>query len=149
MGKKNGKLTNGVVVEETIKPSAINEDTATVHNPQSPAHITLSRYTSTARREIGIIPTIHNRKHDTGVRIRLPVCGLSLDLTRKDVLCVGELVLIQRVMFNCGANHPDCTRCGCAIETAACVHSDLRHFWIFDVVVCGPEPVVLHIQSCG
>ena len=143
------KLTGRVVVEEAVQSSTIHEDTATVHHPQSPAHIALSRNTDTAGREIRIIPAVHDREHSTRVRIRLPVRCLRLDLSCKDVFRADELVLVQGVMFDRSADHPDSAGCGGRVQTAAGVHGDLGLVRVFDIMVCGPEPGVFHVEACG
>ena len=110
-GKRRGGLTSRVVIKETIQSPTIHEDTATIHNPQSPSHITLSSHTDTRRREIGIVPAVYDREHDAGVWVGLPVRRLRLDLAREHILRVRELVLVESVVLDRCADHPDCSGC--------------------------------------
>ena len=75
--------------------------------------------------------------------------NLGLDLTGVDVLGVDELVLVERVMFNGSADHPDGTGTALIEETAAVEDGDLSLTGIFNIVVGSPQPVVLHVETAG
>ena len=142
-------LTSIVIIKEAVQSSSINQNRRAVDDPQAPAICTITGHTLTASYEIGIIPARDHGKGDGSIGIRLVVCSLGLDLTREDVLGACKLVLVESVMLDSCTHEPDRTICRRGIETATCINGDLCLVWVFDVMVCGPEPVVFEVDSGG
>ena len=86
---------------------------------------------------------------------------LGLDLTHKDVLRLGELVLVECMMLHCGSPsvwcvkhvsfgngsrvlkeglQPDCSWFTLNQHASACVDRDLSVCRVVNVVVSSPEP---------
>ena len=69
------------------------------------------------------------------------------DLACKDSSSVYELILVFDMMLDSSANKPNRAYLALDKETSACVDGDLSQLRILNVVVCCPDPVVLHVKS--
>lgn len=77
------------------------------------------------------------------------VRGLGLDLAHEDVLGVGELVLVKGVVLDRSADEPEGSGVGLNVQSSASVDGGLGIVGVVNIVVGGPEPVVLHVEAAG
>ena len=70
-------------------------------------------------------------------------------MSRENVLSISELVLVQRVVFNCCAVQQRCSCGGFQEQAAAGIDANLRVGRVFDVVVGGPEPDIFEVEAGG
>lgn len=121
-----------VVVEEAVQARAVDEDRVRVEDAKTPAGSARCKDRVVVRRDSG-----EGRER---VRVGLVVCGLSLDESHEDVTGVGQLVLIQGVMLDCGSIEPDLTDTGFNEKSTAGVDANSGERSIFNIVIGSPEP---------
>ena len=139
-----------VVVEKRIQPCAIHKNITGSQDAQTPCHGTIRWRTRRAESaEIRIVQCSILREWLVRRRVGLVVRRFGLDLTHEDILRAGKLILVSRMVFHRGADQPECAGRAFDVESATGVDVYLRQGGILDVVICGPEPDILHVQPRG
>ncbi len=103
-GISRGTTGGRVVVEKAIQASPINIDEFRGLDPETPCAL------ASCERWVGINNVCSEWVRC--IRIGLVVGSLSLNEAHEDVTSVDELVLVQRVVLNCGAIKPDSAQFG-------------------------------------
>jgi len=98
----------------------------------------------------GVIELGVGHERDGGLGSGLPVGCLSLDHGQEDVLGVGELVLVEDIVFGLGSVEPVRSFSGFDEHTTAGVDGDLGlSNTIVQIVVSSPGPDVLEVTGTG
>lgn len=128
---------------------AVHQQVARVDDAQPPALGAVARDVGAAGAEVGVVQgRIDGERHE-GVGRGLVVGRLGLELGAEDVAGAHELVVVQDVVLDGGADEPDGAGLGLDEQPAARVDGDLRVGRVLDVVVRHPQPRVLHVQAGG
>lgn len=102
----------------------------------------------TCRTDGVIVGIVESTVRRVGLALRIwsghVVRCLALNEASEDILCVGELVLIQRLVLNSISVEPDVGTL--YKQTPAHEDRDLSRFCVIKIVIGRPEPVVLHID---
>ena len=130
-----------IVLEEAVHASANDVEILGAEDTQAPG---LLAAFSLTRGEVRVVPFLLGLEWDQGVGVGLVVWGLGLDEAHVDVLSVGDLVVVQLVVFGGGAVHPDWAL---ALDegAAAVVDVDLVVVGQVEFVVGGPHPGVVDV----
>ena len=136
-----------VVVEKAVEAGAVSQDGRGIDDAQAIAiAVGCCGGVGADGRVVWVVDAGHGREGKVGRRVGLVVGCLGLDLAHVDGLGVGELVLVEGVVFDGRADKPDGTRGGLDVQAAAVVDGDLGEGWVLDVVVGCPEPDVLEVE---
>ena len=144
------RTRRAVVVEETVQARAVHEHVVCVEEAEAVGHRARGGGAGGAViREAWVGEGGVEREARGRLRMRLVVWGFGLDLSHEDVGRVGELVLVQGVVFDGGADEPDGAGGALDEEAPPRVDCQLGVGRVVDVVVRGPQPAVFDIEAGG
>lgn len=128
---------------------AINEHVARTQDPQAPGLGAVAAHPRAVKGRV-LESSVGGEGHES-VGSRLEIRRLGLQLRGVDVLGIGELVLVEDVVLDGGADEPEAACGGLDVEPAAGVDCDLRVGGVVDVVIGSPEKSTLanfiHLSS--
>ncbi|CAH0048977.1 unnamed protein product [Clonostachys solani] len=133
----------GVVLEEAVQATTIEEDVAGVVDTETPS---LGASLTSALGPVRVEVLGVGSEWGLGIGVALHVGSLGLDDTHVDVLGALEVVVVEDIVLRGSSPQPD--RLGRLDEkTAAVVDVDLVEVAAVKLVVGNPEPVVLHVDA--
>ena len=100
-----GILTGVVAVIEAVQACTVDVDVVGIDDAQTPRFA--GSRTGFAELGAGIVDAVYWWEGMLGTGGWLVVGCFCLDLAHEDVSCVGELVLVERVVLDCCANTDD------------------------------------------
>ncbi|CAG9998128.1 unnamed protein product [Clonostachys byssicola] len=133
----------GVVLEEAVQATTVEEDVAGVVDTETPS-LGASLTSALGKGRIEVLGV--GSEWGLGIRVALHVGSLGLDDTHEDVLGALEVVVVEDIVLRGGSPQPD--GLGRLDEqTTAVVDVDLVEVGAVKLVVGNPEPVVLHVDA--
>lgn len=126
---------------------AVDQNIVRVHHPQAPGGGAISGDARAARAEIRVSQGRVDGEGNQRIRRWHEIRCLRLELRGENVLAVGDLIVVQDMMFDRGADQPNRPIARLNVQSPTGIDGGLRIGSIIDVVVCRPQPCVLHVQT--
>ncbi|CAG9937310.1 unnamed protein product [Clonostachys rosea f. rosea IK726] len=133
----------GVVLEEAVQATTVEEDVAGVVDTETPS---LGASLTSALGPVRVEVLGVGSEWGLGIGVALHVGSLGLDDTHVDVLGALEVVVVKDIVLGGGSPQPDRLG-GLDEQTTAVVDVDLVEVAAVKLVVGNPEPVVLHVDA--
>ncbi|CAI6089739.1 unnamed protein product [Clonostachys chloroleuca] len=133
----------GVVLEEAVQSTTVEEDVAGVVDTETPS-LSASLTSALGKGRVEVLGV--SSEWGLGIGVALHIGSLGLDDTHVDVLGALEVVVVEDIVLRGGSPQPD--GLGRLDEqTTAVVDVDLVEVGTVKLVVGNPEPGVLHVHA--
>lgn len=134
-----------VIVKEAVQPSTVDEDVRGSDDAETPC---LPACVGGAGAEVRVVKVTVGGKGLQSIRIRLEIWSLGLNSPHVDIVCIGDLIVVQLAVLGAGTVQPDRTLLGLDQDTATVEDVELVVVATVELVIGNPEPVVLQIDGC-